>query len=199
MPFTKVYDNQDPWYQAIQERPEDNADLLQHLNELWKVFSPYSDTNFESAFALDPFARYWEMSLAVRLLESGKALITSNQFKKNSPKPDICIAEDGIRIWIEAVCPTEGESETDGVRAPQNRTLGAVPVRQAMLRITQAITSKIEAFDGYIKHGLIEEKDIVLIAVNTGRYGYYTMDDDYPLIVKCIFPGKRPTDTPYQS
>ena len=188
MLIDKRYKQENGWYTALAERPDENDELISCLNEMWALYEPYADSNFSSGFAHDPFARYWEMCLAIRLLNEGKQLLKKDELKKNAPNPDICVIEKTCKVWIEAVCPTEGDSEVHGVRPPKNRTMGAIPEQQAMLRISQGIATKIAAFSKYLEDGVIANTDIILIAVNTGHFGILTNDDEYPLAVRCVFP-----------
>jgi hypothetical protein len=50
------------------------AEIKTGLEALWVKYEPYADTNFLQAFSKGPDDRFWEMYLAVVLLDAGKRL-----------------------------------------------------------------------------------------------------------------------------
>jgi DNA-binding CsgD family transcriptional regulator len=74
---------------------EIEAEIKAGLEALWVKYEPYADTNFLQAFSEAPDDRFWEMYLAVRLLDAGKKLRKRADLTKASRDkgPDVCISE----------------------------------------------------------------------------------------------------------
>src|SRR5277367_5125382 len=50
------------------------AEIKEGLEELWRRYEPYADTNFSKEFAKQVEPRFWEMYLSVCLLASRRKL-----------------------------------------------------------------------------------------------------------------------------
>ncbi|MGU3541020.1 hypothetical protein [Methylobacterium sp. A54F] len=170
--------------------PEEQ-DMRLHLDHLWEMYAPYADTTFRQGFARDPNARFWEMYLGCCLLDAGKRLMLAAERPSRGGQPDICVLEDGRRIWIEAIAPEPGEGE-DGVCGPTpiNRggRVGRMPTRQAQLRTTGALLKKTQVFERYLRQGVVAPEDVRIVAIGAGGFGIYATERPLPLIVSSVFP-----------
>jgi hypothetical protein len=112
---------------------------------MWATYAPYADPDFKEAFARDPAARFWEMHLGCKLMAGGKTLLPAVERKRDGGQPDICVLDEGCRIWIEAIAPEAGADGPDQVRGPkpinEGGGLAAAPVRQVQLRASSALLS----------------------------------------------------------
>lgn len=162
------------------------------LDNLWETYEPFADQDFRQGFARDPEARFWEMYLAVRLLENGKTLLPTDERQSEGGQPDICVLDGGRRIWIEATTPQHGEPGPDMVTTPipinQGGRAVRSPRRQAQLRVTSALWTKLQAINRYQAEGIIAQDDVSLIAINAGRFGVYIGGGNLPLILSAVFP-----------
>ena len=167
-------------------------DLRDALDQMWKRYEPFADTDFAQGFARDPEARFWVMYLAIRLLDAGKELLPALDRPRAGGKPDICVIEPECRIWIEAIAPDRGIDGPDQVRGPKPLNEGGgftrAPKRQAQLRMTSALWTKYNVLRSYLRDGTIAPDDIRLIAISASRFGQYVSEHPIPLIVSSLFP-----------
>jgi hypothetical protein len=129
------------------EFPQEQA-IKKGLEELWLRYEPYADTDFCKAFSRRPDERFWEMYLAMPLLDRRRRLrrreeLTADQ---RNTGPDLCVRKGRRRIWIEAVSPQPGdEMNLDQIPDlfPANADQGRFAERyQIELRITAALRRK---------------------------------------------------------
>ncbi len=132
--------------------------LRSNLNVLWEEFHDLADGNFISDFAKRPDARAWEMQLAVALRRAG--------FKLEAPKPgpDFLTYDGQNKVWIEAVIAEPGNG-ADLVPGAPFITVVDAPEDKIILRITNALDSKIKKLAEYIAGGIIEKSDRYVIAL----------------------------------
>ena len=185
--------NLDVGYENIREaRYRAEVAVRDALEAMWEVYEPYADPDFKPAFARDPDARFWEMYLACRLLDGGKTLLLAAARKRGGGQPDICVLDEGRRIWIEAIVPDRGPDGPDQVRRPRPINAGgglaAAPTRQAQLRTTSALLNKSRVIERYVAEGTIGSDDVRLIAVGAGRFGVVVPEDPLPLVMSAVFP-----------
>ncbi len=138
-------------------------DIVSALEEMWALYQPYADADFVPAFARDPEARFWEMFLGCSLLESGKRLLPASDRSRMQGGPDLCVLEEGRRIWVEAIAPTRGDNPADAVPdlrvSGEDRLFRPQPTRQIQLRITSALATKSRIAARYIDHGIVTNGD----------------------------------------
>jgi hypothetical protein len=171
------------------------APIEQELHDLiesmWADYEPYADLDFREGFARDLDARFWEMYLGCTLLAAGRTLLPVADRQRAGGQPDICVVEEGRRIWIEAIAPDEGAPGPDQIVRPVAINRGgrcvAAPERQAQLRTTSAFWTKSKKIAGYLNEGVIGPDDVRIIAISASRFGNLVSDDP-PLIMKSLFP-----------
>ena len=107
-------------------------------------------------------------------------------------QPDLCVLEDGRRIWIEAITPDEGAPGPDQIVRPvplnEGGGLFAAPIRQAQLRTSGAFWTKAQRIARYLEQGVIGPEDTRIIAISASRSGVYVADQPLPLIMTTLFP-----------
>jgi hypothetical protein len=143
--------------------------MREHCERLWRVFHPYADAQFLDEFPRHFHERWFEMFLAVRLLERGAQLQHTAP-----PGPDSLFTVDGRRVWVEAVCGTAGEpGRPDTV---VRSSAGHVPWNLIALRIRAAIDEKKRKYDQYLERGIVVEGDSLLIALNVDQIPHAALD-----------------------
>ncbi|QDL38747.1 hypothetical protein [Rhodoferax sediminis] len=162
------------------------------LQEMWSRYEPYADSDFRHGFARDVDGRFWEMYLGCTLLEAGCTLLPVVERERDGGQPDLCVLEDGRRIWIEAITPDEGAPGPDQIVRPvpinEGGSLVAAPIRQAQLRTSSAFWTKAQKIGRYIEQGVIAPEDPRIIAISASRFGVYVAEQPLPLIMTTLFP-----------
>lgn len=162
------------------------------LQEKWDRYEPYADPDFRHGFARDIDGRFWEMYLGCTLLEAGRTLLPVIKRQREGGQPDICVLDDGGRIWIEAITPDEGSPGADQIVRPtpinEGGGLVAAPIRQTQLRISGAFWTKAQKIAHYLAQGVITHEDTRIIAISASRFGVYVPEQPLPLIMSTLFP-----------
>ena len=158
------------------------ADARFHVEELWKRFEPFADTQFKREIAIQFHPRYWEMYLGCLILDAGLSIAPSRE-----GRPDICgTLPSGRHFYIEAIAPGSGTSD-DAVPEPESFA-GTIPVDKIVLRIRSAIEKKFEAHGIYLEKNFVSTDDLYIIAVNPGIIRHTCINFDPPLILQALFP-----------
>lgn len=162
------------------------------LQAMWTRYEPYADSDFRQGFARDIDGRFWEMYLGCTLLDAGRTLLPVVDRQRDGGQPDLCVLEDGRRIWIEAITPDAGTPGPDQVVRPvpinEGGGVTAAPVRQAQLRTSTAFWTKAQKIGRYIEQGVIAPQDTRIIAISASRFGVYIAEQPLPLIMTTLFP-----------
>lgn len=155
----------DQAYSNLRDLPDERVGVYRRFVEsLWDRYRGNEDKNFLSN-AKDQFhQRFWEMYLWVALDEMGL-----NPQSPGSEGPDIYIDVDGQKFWIEAVCPTGGDSP-DAI-PEEVSTFGEaseVPVDAILLAFTNAIRKKYKKHECDVGKNGVRSGDGFIIAVCSG-------------------------------
>lgn len=147
---------------------------------LWQQFEPYADDHFVTEFPRNTQERYWEMYLGTTLIEAGFSLE-----RTPAEAPDLCTTYNGIRLWIECICPNRGEGQD---RVPQQRPneVYDVPLEQVLLRFSNAFLVKNEKLLEYRSKGIVRPDDITLVAIS-GAQLCMGRDADPPYAVRSTY------------
>jgi len=115
------------------EFPQEQA-INDGLEELWRRYEPYADTDFCSEFARQPDARFWEMYLAIRFLDARKRMRRREELtrEQRNTGPDICIRKGRRRIWIEGIAT--GAGNADNLDQVPNLFAANAPLRSGARR-----------------------------------------------------------------
>jgi type I restriction enzyme S subunit len=160
------------------------------LEGLWARYAPYADANFKTAIASDFQSHFWEMYLAVTLLDLGFPLRPRRELGKEGP--DICISLAETNIWIEAIAcgasPSDNAESEDGFDENGFETID----ESVILRYTSVINEKFRKYEQYLNKGIVSNREPFLIAVNGSRVAFSLPDnnppDMIPNIVKAVMP-----------
>lgn len=113
------------------------------------------------------FQQLWEMVLGCHLLDLGLSVSAP---ERNAP--DFLIAHEGLRIWVEAVCPTPTGIPEEVLRPPSGGTqVIEWPSKEILLRWTAAIREKRRKLELYRTQGVVGPLDRYVIAVNGCQLG----------------------------
>ncbi|GAA0588643.1 hypothetical protein [Rhizomicrobium electricum] len=162
------------------------------LEELWVKYEPYADAGFPSKFARHPDEHFWEMYLTVLLLDEGKKIRPRKDVLKAEREvgPDICVLEQGRKVWIECVTPGAGkEGHPDSVpELGGKRTLHAAPRRQVELRITSSLKQKRDQIRAAREKGIISAEDVSVVAFSGANFWAQSATGGIPHALSAVYP-----------
>ena len=188
--------NSNQGYRNLRNAPAGSvgAQIKGGLEELWRRYEPYADTNFCKKFAMQPEPRFWEMYLSVRLLASRKKLRPRAELPdaERDEGPDICISKGCRKIWIEAMAPSPGDDKNldkvPDLFLNAGDGLQDMPERHIELRITGALSTKLKAFQRYRKNGIIGDNDSCIVAVSAAQFALEAAGEGLSHAVKVVYP-----------
>lgn len=152
--YRKVRDAADDRYESVRVQCED----------LWHDFAEHADVNFLKEFATNFHQRWFEMYLTVFLIRTGF------EVKCPKPGPDVLVSVDERRIWVEAVCATQGQAgNPDSVPETKVGKTQKTPIPQYVTRIRSSLEEKAEKFRAYIEKETINRDDFTVIALNVSQ------------------------------
>lgn len=153
-----------------------------HCEALWDQFEPYADREFLIEIRKTFDARYWEMYLTVYLISKGYKVVCPK------PGPDVGIEVDGRKIWFEATSPTRGkDGQPDQVPKAVFGEVFTVPNEKMLLRYLNSISEKRAQHQGWLKSGVVNEKDAFVIALNPRSLGFEIGDTTPPRILQAAY------------
>lgn len=160
------------------------------LEGLWARYEPYADSNFKTAIASDFQSRFWEMYLAVTLLDLGFRLRPRRELGQKGP--DICISSAKTNIWIEAIACGASPSDSAELENGFDENGFESIDESVILRYTSAIDEKFKKYGEYLNKGIVSNSEPFLIAVNGSRVPFSLPDnnppDMIPNIIKAVMP-----------
>lgn len=136
-----------------------------HCEDLWRDFSGYATKRFLKEFRLHFHQRWFEMYLTVTFIRAGLTV----EYRSREHGPDVLLTSAERRVWIEAVCMTEGQSgKPDSVPPLEHGKVVDVPIKQYVMRIRNSLDEKAKKFKTYLENGVVERDDVLVIAINGG-------------------------------
>ena len=135
--------------------------VRQWLERQWEIYEPFADKNFRIEIATNFHQRFWEMYLTCSLLEFQYEI----KAQKTEKGPDICIHQNGCRIWIEAIAPGSGNGDNAVPPIALNArtwTFYREPENQIILRYRSALQEKLCKYISY-REGKINMLQYTLI------------------------------------
>ena len=181
--FSKTYIQTALYLEETRKWYEDN----------WPKVYKYLDKKFLDNFQKEAehHSRAWEFHLATVFIEKGFQLIEKNW----EVGPDFCIkTSSGKKIWVEAIACDLGE--VDPVEPYPDMKPGKIysfggniedEHRPRALRITNAIGTKLEIFNKYLKSSKsgITNKDCLMVAINGNAIQHFS--DPARLFKRSVF------------
>ena len=135
-----------------------------HCEKLWSDFWEYADEHFVDEFRVNFHQRWFEMYLTVSLVRAGLTV------ESNDSGPDVFVTLGERRVWIEAVCATEGdEGRPDSVPPLEPEKNWPGHINQCVLRILNSLGKKAKRFKNNLEEGVVGHGDILVIAISSGQ------------------------------
>ena len=147
----------------------------QQLEQLWEEYCPYAPRGFRKKLQYEFHQRWWEMYLMLGLHRLGFPISTCSK----DDRPDLLLDFGDVKVWVEAVAPKPG-SMSDAVPEPVVDGVQDLPMREALLRLTQAVTAKREALNCYVQRGIVSDKDAFVVAVSSCALNQFGSLLDWP-------------------
>ena len=180
--FMPPRNGEHPLYRALRDGPDAYAaNRREFFARLWERFGPIAPKSFRKKLQFEFHQRWWEMYLAVGLMNLG----FSPWCPPSDKGPDICVAVHQTQVFLEAVAPTPGGANTsDRVPDLQYGVVYNFPEEECLLRLTQALTDHCDKFRKYYDRGQIPADSPCIIALSSGRLNpLVTKLDGAPLSV----------------
>ncbi len=174
--FQPPKQNEHNIYSRLRDNPR-ASDLKQNIEALWSQYEPYAPTGFLSKAQYEFHQCWWEMYLAVGLINLGFPITVSPPSRQG---PDIAIRPENAQpFWIEAVAPKVG---TTSERVPAiNNGVNELPKNQCLLRLSQGLDAKRKKFEEYKHIDLIRERDFCIIALSSCDLNQFGTLLDFPI------------------
>ncbi|MDP9195250.1 MAG: hypothetical protein M3O22_00515 [Pseudomonadota bacterium] len=160
----------------------------QIVESYWEKYKPYAPPNFQREFLtneakFDPLL--WEMTLGVKLLDHGYKLISS----PDDERPDLCIENGKIKVWIECYLPTRGKVNLpDSIpEFKWDGTAQSIDHDRNVLRVTQGLGHKKEQYNKWIKKGICSESEPFILAINGKNLDWRISDKTLPEILRALY------------
>jgi hypothetical protein len=151
---------------------------------LWQKAHKYLDPDALKDLPIQFHQRFWEIYLAVALLDVGLNLSPST----GQDGPDICIKDnDGLKIWVEAVTASSGQG-SDAVQEVQYGTMTSVPDDKIKLRLLNAFSEKNRKYKCYREKKWISSDEPYVIAINASQVPFANLEHEIPIIVRSLLP-----------
>lgn len=172
----------DPGYRNVRDLPHFET-YHYFVEDLWRDYRPYADRHFLNEARNQFLQRFWEMYLCVVFLRRG-FLVT----KISNEGPEFVISIEDRRIWIEAIAPNSGTGPDYVPEPPYDGYAFDVPTEKIILRYTNALSTKLVAYNKYFQKGLIKEKDSYVVAINSRGIPHAPYGSVLPYHVHAFLP-----------
>ncbi|QIW09416.1 hypothetical protein [Francisella sp. LA112445] len=163
--------------------------------EKYKEVRCYLDPNFIKHLEQESEveSRRWELLLVYKLIKQGFNVIKS----VNSKGPDFHLKVNDKNLWIEAVSPNKGNGvdkvpdisqefkSCEDLKCKKIKSHWYQP-NKMQLRLTSVLNDKLLKIQGYINECIVNENDMVIIAINTFCLDNPTSHDEIPEIIKVL-------------
>lgn len=159
---------EDLGYLNTRNHPNDAEDK-RFVEELWSRFHQLADPHFREDARNHFLQRFWEMYLAVALLEHG-----FNLCRHGDEGPEFYALVGNSRIWFEAIAPDPGNGPD---KVPQRVIFSdefsddveftEVPTENILLRFTNAFDKKRKRYAAALENGIVSAEDFYVLAINS--------------------------------
>ena len=137
------------------------AEDKRFLEELWSHFYQLADPHFREDARNHFLQRFWEMYLAVTLIEHG-----FNLHRQGDEGPEFYAVVGNSRIWFEAIAPSPGIGP-DQVPQLIPGEFSEVPIEKILLHFTNAFDEKRKRYAAALEKGIVSAEDFYVLAVNS--------------------------------
>lgn len=150
----------DPGYRNTRDHPCGRVHK-EFVETLWKRFQHLADQHFREDARNHFLQRFWEMYLAVALMDHGFDIK-----RYGGHGPDYYTDTPDGRIWFEAVAPTSGTGP-DQVPQVVPGVASRVPTEKMLLRFTNALIEKKKKYDVAREKKIVSDSDAYVLAINS--------------------------------
>jgi len=165
------------------ENTRDHPCGIEHkhfVEYLWCRFQHLADIHFREDARNHFSQRFWEMYLAVVLLEHGFKLE-----HQRDDGPDFYASVGNSRIWFEATGPGPGEGP-DQVPQLVFGEVAEVPIEKILLRFTNALAEKGQKYAESLAKGIVSQKDHYVLAINSERIRHAPDGNSIPYFIQAF-------------
>ena len=159
-----------------------HEDTRQLVDSLWERYKPLADTHFRTDAKNHFLERFWEMYVAVTLMERGLKL-----FRVGGEGPEFYFEISQRRIFVEAVAPGAGTGP-DQVPGPQSGVVTNTPTEKIMLRFTNALVEKRKKYLEALRKNILSRDDGYLLAINSRGIHHGAGCNTMPYFVQAFLP-----------
>jgi len=184
--FFLLGDCEDPGYKNVRDL-QDLQGVRDFVNSLWERYEPYADSHFLKDARNHFLERFWEMYLAVALLNRGFKLHCTG-----GEGPEFFVEFDGHRVWLEAIAPGPGTGN-DKVLESRLGVVGKVPTEKILLRFTNALDEKRRKYLQAVEKGIVQPSDQYVLAINSRGIPHAPYGSVLPYFVQAFLPFGHPT------
>ena len=152
-------------YKSIRDGKFDG--LRKALNEIYNIYFEYlgdSENSFKNQAVQNIEAVIWHLGLLKYLEQLGFTLL-----KAKPQGPDIICIKGNRKYLIEVVTCSVGENYSNIPIHLSNLMAGPPDRNGVKLRLSTALDNKASKIEEYYKQGIIEEEDVVVVAINSCR------------------------------
>ena len=168
-------------YINIRDRPH-HEETRQFINLLWDQYSSIADPLFRQEASKHCLERFWEMYLAVALVQRGCEVV-----RVGNEGPEFYVKHRQRRVWVEAVAPGPGVGP-DRVEIQHDDDCHEVPTEKILLRFTNALAVKRKKYFEAIKKGIVSSDDSYLLAINSRGIPHPPFPNTMPSFVQAFLP-----------
>jgi len=179
--FFILGEGSDLGYLNVRDSPH-HADTRQFVDSLWDRYEPFADAHFRADAKNHFLERFWEMYVAVTLIERGLQL-----FRVGGEGPEFYFKISQRRIFVEAVAPGPGTG-LDQVPGPQYGVATSTPTEKIMLRFTHALAEKRKKYLEALRKNILSSDDGYLLAINSRGIHHGAGGNTMPYFVQAFLP-----------
>jgi hypothetical protein len=181
VPFFMDGPSDDLGYVNTRDHPR-GVDHKRYVEEIWARYYPLADTHFREDARSHFLQRFWEMYLAVALLEHGFEL-----HRHGNEGPEFYVLLGGRRVWFEAIAPNPGEGP-DQVLQLVSGEMAEVPTEKILLRFTNALTEKRRKYVAALAKGIVSSEDGYVLAINSRGIRHAPYGNSMPYFIQAFLP-----------
>jgi hypothetical protein len=152
------------------------------VESLWARFNHLADAHFREDARNHFLQRFWEMYLAVTLLERGFKVQ-----KHGGEGPEYYADSKKGRIWFEAIAPGPGIGP-DQVPQLVPGVASRVPTEEILLRFTHALAEKRQRYAAAQRKQIISRDDSYVLAINSRGIRHAPYENTMPYYVQAFLP-----------
>lgn len=181
MPFFMDGPCEDLGYLNTRDHPR-GVDDKRFVEELWGRFYPLADMHFRDDARNHFLQRFWELYLAVALLEYGFSLQ-----RHGDEGPEFYAFVGNSCIWFEAIAPGPGTGP-DQVPQLVPGEVAYVPTDKILLRFTNALNEKRGQYAAALDKGIVSPEDQYILAINSRGIRHAPYGNSMPYFIQAFLP-----------